>query len=205
MKIDLHTHILPREWPDLKERYGYGGFVQLEHHESGCARMTLDGNFFRKVGENCWDAARRIEDCDRAGVDVQVLSTVPIMFAYWAKPEHGLDLARRLNDHIAMVVQTHPRRFIGLGTLPMQDAGLAIDELDRCVNELGFAGVQIGSNVNGRNLDDEQIFRVLEHAERLGAAVFVHPWEMLARDRMPKYWLPWLVACRQRRPSRSAP
>lgn len=193
MKIDLHTHILPREWPDLKERYGYGGFVQLEHHETGCARMTLDGSFFREVGENCWDAARRIEDCDRAGVDIQVLSTVPIMFAYWAKPEHGLDLARRLNDHIATVVQTHPRRFVGLGTLPMQDAELAIGELDRCVNELGFAGVQIGSNVNGRNIDDPHIYRVLEHAERLGAAVFVHPWEMLARERMPKYWLPWLV------------
>ncbi len=192
-KIDLHTHILPANWPDLRRRYGYGGFIQLEHHGPGCARMLRDGQFFREIGDNCWDPERRLEDCRRTGVGVQVLSTVPVMFSYWARPEHTHDLARLLNDHLASVVARHPRRFTALGTLPMQAPDLAICELERCVHELGFPGVQIGTHVNGRNLDDANVVLVLEAAERLGAAVFVHPWDMLGRERMPRHWLPWLV------------
>ena len=193
LKIDVHTHILPPRWPDLRERYGYGGWVQLERQGSGCAHMTLDGSFFRAVDPNCWDNEIRIRECDEHGVGVQVLSTVPIMFSYWAKPQDTLDLSRILNDHIAGAVAAHPSRFIGLGTIPIQAPDLAVPELERCVRELGLAGVEIGTHVNGMNLDHPSVYPVLEAAAELGAAVFVHPWEMLGRERMGKYWLPWLV------------
>ena len=193
LKIDIHTHVLPENWPDLKLRYGYGGFVQLEHHGPGCARMLQDGKLFREIEANSWDASVRLSECNACDVDVQVLSTVPVMFSYWAKPEDTADLSRILNDHISQLVHEHPRRFIGLGTLPMQDADLAIRELERCYRSLGLAGVQIGSHVNGWNLDDARIFPVLQAAADLGAAVFIHPWEMLGRERMGLYWLPWLV------------
>ncbi len=193
LKIDIHTHILPERWPDLRERYGYGGWVRLEHHMPRRARMLIDGAVFREVSDNCWDPERRIEECDRHGVNVQVLSTIPVMFSYWAKPEDALDLARLLNDHVAATVTAHPRRFVGLGTLPMQAPDLAAAELERCVRELGLAGVQIGSHVNDWNLDHPALFPVFRAAEALGAAVFVHPWDMLGKERMPKYWLPWLV------------
>ncbi len=193
LKIDLHTHILPERWPDLRERYGYGGFVRLDHHQPGRARVMIDDRCFREVKDNCWSPERRLEECDRHGVDVQVLSTVPVMFSYWAKPHDANDLSRLLNDHIADVVQRHPKRFVGLGTLPLQEPTLAIRELERCVNDLGLAGVEIGSHVNDWNLNAPELFPVFESAADLGAAVFVHPWDMMGKDRMPKYWLPWLV------------
>ncbi|WP_199611130.1 amidohydrolase family protein [Flocculibacter collagenilyticus] len=193
LKIDIHTHILPKNWPNLKEKYGYGGFIHLDHHKCGCARMFQDDKFFREIEANCWDPDVRLTECATHQVDVQVLSTVPVMFSYWAKPEDAYDLSRFLNDHIAGVVQQHPSRFIGLGTIPMQSTELAIKELERCVNELGLAGVQIGSNVNDRNLDDAAFFPIFEAAEKLGAAAFVHPWNMMGKELMPKYWLPWLV------------
>jgi len=193
LKIDVHTHVLPESWPDLRQRYGYGGWVQLEPESADRARMVRDGTCFRVVEANCWSAERRLEECERDGVDVQVLSTVPVMFGYWAKPEHALDLSRYLNDHIAEMVAAHPARFVGLGTLPMQDPGLAVEELERCTAQLGLAGVQIGTHVNEWNLDQAELFPVFERAQELGAAVFVHPWDMLAAERMPRYWLRWLV------------
>ena len=193
LKIDLHTHILPERWPDLAQKYGYGGFVSLDHHKPCCARMMIDGKFFREVEDNCWSPARRIEDCDRDGVTVQALSTVPVMFSYWANPEDALDISRFLNDHIADVVKESPRRFVGLGTVPLQDPDRAITELERCVNDLGFPGLQIGTHVNDWNLDAPELFPFFEKAAELDASIFVHPWDMVGREVMPDYFMPWLV------------
>jgi aminocarboxymuconate-semialdehyde decarboxylase len=202
MKIDLHTHILPRDWPDLDKKYGYPGFVRLDHYKPCCARMMIGDRVFREITDNVWDPKRRIEECDRVGVSMQVLSTVPVMFSYWTKPADGLDLSRRLNDHIAEVVRKHPKRFAGLATIPLQDPDLAARELERCVRHLGLRGVEIGTHVDpnphsGRldtlNLDNASLQPVWSAAEQLGAAIFVHPWDMAGKERMPNYWLPWLV------------
>jgi aminocarboxymuconate-semialdehyde decarboxylase len=202
LKIDLHTHILPREWPDLDAKYGYPGFVRLEHHQPCCARMMMGDRVFREITDNVWEPSRRLEEMDRADVSMQVLSTVPVMFSYWAKPADALDLSRRLNDHIAEVVRANPTRFTGLATIPLQDPDLAARELERCVRDLGLRGAQIGTHVDanqhfGRidtlNLDNAALQPVWSAAEQLDAAIFVHPWDMVGKERMPKYWLPWLV------------
>lgn len=192
LKIDIHTHILPKNWPNLKEKYGYGGFIELIHEQPGCAKMVKDGEFFREVYSNCWDPQTRLTEYAPFQVQVQVLSTVPVMFSYWAKPQDTLDLARLLNDHIAGIVQQYPKRFVGLGTIPLQSMDFAIAELERCL-QIGLSGVQIGSHVNGINLGDPYFFPFFEACEAKGASVFVHPWEMMGKDRLKKYWLAWLV------------
>ena len=154
--------------------------------------MMIDDKFFREVQDNSWDAEVRMKECDHHHVDVQVLSTVPVMFSYWAKPKDCLEVSQFLNDHIAEIVQRYPKRFIGLGTIPLQDPDMAIAELERCM-KIGLAGIQIGSHVNDWNLNTAELFPVFEAAEKLGAAVFVHPWEMMGQEKMQKYWLPWLV------------
>lgn len=194
LKIDCHAHILPETWPSLKDRYGYGGWITLEHYRQGFARMMRDdGTFFRDIEQNCWDPNAIIDDMDRHDVDTMVLCTVPVLFSYWAKPADALDWSQFLNDHLANVVRDAPRRFIGLGTLPMQDVDLAIRELRRCKEELALPGVEIGTNVNGRNLDDKAFFPLWEAAQDMNMAVFVHPWDMLGSDRTSRYFLQWLV------------
>jgi aminocarboxymuconate-semialdehyde decarboxylase len=194
LKIDIHTHILPPELPKFKELFGYGGFVQLQNCP-GCTDVDMlddSGKFFRRVKHNCFNPDERKRDYAVHDVKVQVLSTVPVMFCYWAKPKDGLYVAQYLNDHIAKIVSNDPKHFVGLATVPMQDPALAIIELERCM-KMGFKGVQIGSHVNDKNLSDPCFFEFYAACERLGAAIFVHPWDMMGQDKMSQYWLPWLV------------
>ncbi|HMG17030.1 MAG TPA: amidohydrolase family protein, partial [Saprospiraceae bacterium] len=193
LKLDIHTHIIPEHIPHWVEKFGYSGFIDLHHHAPCKAKMMIGDKFFREIGHNTWDAEVRIQECDMDGVDVQVLSTIPVLFNYWAKANDALETSMFFNDHIAKVVDKYPKRFIGLGTLPLQDPQLAIRELYRCMNELGMAGIEIGSHINDWNLNEEELYPVFEEADKLGAAIFVHPWDMMGANKMNKYWLPWLV------------
>jgi aminocarboxymuconate-semialdehyde decarboxylase len=192
VKIDIHTHIIPENLPRWSEKFGYGGFIHLDHHKPCCARMMKDDEFFREIQDNCWDANTRIIESNHAKVDVQVLSTIPVMFNYWAKPHDCLEVSKFLNDHIAEVVQRYPQKFIGLGTIPMQSSELAIAELERC-KKMGLVGIEVGTNINDINLNEPQFFPIYQAAEQLNMAVFVHPWNMMGTKQMSKYWLPWLV------------
>ena len=193
MVIDIHTHILPKDLPDLEKKFGYGGWIRLDHNSNGTANMIKDGEQFRVVKCNCWDPVARLDDCQESGVSLQVISTIPVMFSYWAQPKHTYLLSRLLNDDIANVVQNNPKRFVGLGTIPMQDEKLAVKELERCIKDLRFPGIQIGSNINGKNLSSQKFFPIFEAAADLGSCIFVHPWNIMGKNQMEKYWLPWLV------------
>jgi len=192
LKIDMHTHILPKMMPNWTEKFGYGKFIHLESNADGSANMMQGGNFFRRIVENCWDESLRIKEYEQFNTQVQVVCTIPVMFSYWANPKDCAELSSFLNDHIAELVQQYPKHYIGLGTIPMQDTEEAIKELER-IKSLGLVGIQIGSNINDKNLSEDEFFPIFEACSRLGLAVMIHPWQMMGFDSMKKYWLPWLV------------
>lgn len=192
LKIDMHTHILPKTMPNWTEKFGYGKFIHLEPNADGSANMMQGGNFFRRIVENCWDESLRIKEYEQFNTQVQVVCTIPVMFSYWANPTDCAELSRFLNDHIAELVQQYPKHYIGLGTIPMQDSDEAIKELER-IKSIGLVGIQIGSNINDKNLSEDEFFHIFEACSRLGLAVMIHPWQMMGFDSMKKYWLPWLV------------
>lgn len=188
----MHTHIIPKHLPDWTKRFGYGNFIHLDHHRPAFARMMQGEKFFREIESNCWDEKLRIDDYAQYHTQVQVVCTIPVLFAYWAKPADGLMVSEYLNDHIAQLVQDHPKHYVGLATLPMQDIELAVQELYRC-KQLGFRGIQIGSNINGKNLHEPFFYPLWDALRNLDMCVLVHPWEMMGEEQMKKYWLPWLV------------
>ena len=192
MRIDSHSHLLPEKMPDWTERFGYGDFIRLIHHRTGFANMMKGDQFFREIGENCWNPEVRIQEYLKFKTEVQVVSTIPVMFSYWAKPADALDLSRFLNDHLIDITLRYPKNYLALATIPMQDPDRAIQELQRC-KEIGMKGIQIGSNINGDNLSESKYFPVFEACASLGMAVMVHPWNMMGESEMKKYWLPWLV------------
>lgn len=187
LRIDFHTHIIPEDLPDLAAKYGDDRFPVLQRTCSCGANIMVQGKVFRKVTDQCWDPHKRIADMDKEGIDVQVLSPIPVTLSYWATPEAGLDLARIQNNFIASVVKEHPSRFAGLGTVPLQDPENAVREMDRAIHELGLHGIEIGSNVNGNNLDDPSLNEFFAMAEKWNVPIFVHPWATLGRERMPKH------------------
>jgi aminocarboxymuconate-semialdehyde decarboxylase len=192
LKIDMHSHILPKTMPNWTQKFGYGKFIHLEPNPDGSANMMQGGQFFRRIVENCWDEQLRIEEYKPYHTQVQVVCTIPVMFSYWAKTADALELSRFLNDHIADLVVRFPKNYIGLATIPMQDPQAAIQELERA-KAIGHVGIQIGSNINDENLSEEKFFPIFEACERIGMAVMIHPWQMMGFDSMKKYWLPWLV------------
>lgn len=192
-KVDFHTHVISEDFLNLAEKYGDERWPTVNKTCSCGANILVNGKNFREITDQAWDAKKRIEDMEREGIDVQVLSPIPVTFSYWSDPEKGLELAQFQNDFISSLVKQHPKRFIGLGTVPLQDTELAIKEMKRLYLELNLKGIEIGTNVNGRNLDDPTLEPFFAAAHELGVPLFVHPWETLGKERLRKQQMMYMV------------
>ncbi|NQU70152.1 MAG: amidohydrolase family protein [Rhodospirillales bacterium] len=191
MKIDLHTHFLPPKWDDWANEHGGARWPRLEHLDSCSANMIVNDKVFRRVTDQCWLPERRIEDMDSTGVDIQVISPVPIMLSYWAEPLACQTFARMQNEYCADIVSRHPKRFMGMATVPLQDPALAITELRHAVEQLGLRAVEIGTFPGGRDFDSPELFPFFEACVDLGVSVFVHPADaVIGKERMGDYYLP---------------
>ena len=193
MRVDFHTHIIPENFSELTQRFGGEKWPTLERTCACGANIMIAGKVFREVTDQVWDAEKRIKDMEREGVDIQVLSPIPVTFSYWAPAEQAEILARVQNDFIADLVSQYPTKFIGLGAVPLQNVEVAIREMDRCKHELGLSGIEIGTNVNGVNLDDPKFIEFFEMAEKWEVPLFIHPWETLGKERMPRHNLMYTV------------
>lgn len=192
--IDMHTHIMPPAWDDFAGRDAIDGWPHAVLHDPCSASIMLGARRFRDVDDRCFVPARRIADMDRLGIGRQLLSPIPIMFCYWGEPERTAELARVQNAFIAETVAAHPHRFLGAGTIPMQSVPHAIREIERLAAD-GFRAIEIGTNVNGRDLDHPGAVEILEAAAAHGLAVFVHPaTPAMGEERMRDYYLPFMVA-----------
>lgn len=172
--VDIHTHVVPFDFPAHSAGAVPAAWPSMAPAD-GCHRtVVVDGKNYRTVGEACWSVERRLEDMERMGIGLQALSPMPELFNYWMDAAPAAELLRYINDVIAGMVVAGKGRFVGLGAVALQDPDLAINELHRLVDELGFAGVEIGSNINGTAIGDPRFLPFFREAEKIGAAVFVH-------------------------------
>ena len=192
MVIDIHNHFFPAAWPDLAERYGTPNWPCIKHTEPGKADIMVGERFFRHIYSACWDPEVRLEEMSRDSVEMQVISATPVLFAYDRPVEHASDCARLFNDSALEICGRGKGRLKSLCQVPLQDIDAACAELSRCM-KAGHLGVQIGNHVGDKNLDDPGIVTFLHHCADEGAAVLVHPWDMMGLERMPKYMMPWTV------------
>lgn len=189
MKIDMHAHCVPRDCFNMIDEDGRPFGPTIEKDADGREIMIAEGMNLGPIVSLIADPEIRIKEMDRTGIDMQAISMTPTSLYDNLPPDRGLRLCCRYNDCLAGWVKNYPDRFAGLASLPMQDISLAVGELERAVNVLGFRGVQIISNINGKNLDNREIWPFYAKVQALNVPIFVHPWQVAGLERMQKYFL----------------
>ena len=189
---DVHTHVVPKGWPDLAAECGGTGWPWLRVDSERDAMLMVDDHEWRPVKANCWDAPTRLSDMDDDGIDVQVVSPTPIFFSYDRPTDQAVKVSRVFNDLVLECAAAGGDRLVPFCQVPLQDPDAACAELDRCL-AAGHAGVEIGNHVGDRDLDDPGVVQFLKHCAEVGAPVFVHPWDMPDSPRLDRWMARWLT------------
>ncbi len=181
--IDIHSHMLHSS---SIEQLG-GEINQIEN--SHLYSINVLGKKVAPMPKGFFDTGERIKEIGEMGIDGQIISPTHHLFMYDKDPSSAAKSARIQNEGISSVCSDHSDRFAGNASLPMQDAKHALKELEYAYSKLGMKGIEIGTNINGRNLDDESLFPVYERAQELGMPIFVHPNDFMAKERLSKYYM----------------
>ena len=184
--IDMHTHFFPRELPDLASRFGTTGWPRIEPTGPTTSTIWIDERHFRDITHECWDVGARLEVMDRDGVDLQVICSTPVLHQYARPAIEAVEMAKLANDLGLEICAESEGRLEALCQVPLQDVDVACTELSRCM-AAGYRGVQIGNHVGDVNLDSAEMITFLTHCADENAAVLVHPWDMMGRDRMTRH------------------
>ena len=188
LTVDIHCHISTPECEPLVrdlfsiEKEPFFFFASPETRE-------INQRLFAEWARKFSSPEERLKDMDSMGIDIQAISPSPAQYYYWTDGELGLRLARMQNDRVAEIVRAHPTRFVGMGTLPLQDVDKAVVELERVVRELGLRAVEVSSNVNGVDFDDPRFEKFFAKAEELEALIFIHPIGFTDAGRLRDYYL----------------
>jgi aminocarboxymuconate-semialdehyde decarboxylase len=190
--VDIHCHLgVPAA--DAIIQANYPGPPPGINDFTSASTMAVNRAQFAAIGNTLNTLDRRLDDMDRAGIDVQAISPSPGQYFYFADPETGREAARAVNDGMAAAVATHPNRLIGMGTVPLQNAEFAVAEMKRCVVQLDLRGIEIGTNVNGRDLHVEELRPFWAAAEELGILIFLHPLGFSHGHRMSEFYFNNLI------------
>ena len=182
--IDIHTHVVPENFPPHARAAADVAWPSMAPAHACHRHVMISGKVYRTVPDASWDNAKRIAGMQAQDVGRQVLSPMPELLSYWLDGADGAVLCRYLNEQIAAMVEREPDRFFGLGAVPLQDVDRAIAELEHLMGELGLAGVEIGTHIDGTVLGDPRLAPFFAAAERLGAAIFVHPLRPCGMERL---------------------
>jgi aminocarboxymuconate-semialdehyde decarboxylase len=182
--IDVHTHVVPHDFPRYLGGKPDAPWPSMVAAHACHRHVMVSGKVYRTVSHHAWEIERRVADMNLAGIERQVLSPMPELLAYWLCASDGAAMSRFLNETVAAMVGQAPDRLVGLGAVPLQDIDRAIIELDYLMHQLGLAGVEIGSNINGVPIGDARFQPFFAAAERWGAAVFVHPLRPVGLERL---------------------
>ena len=190
--IDIHSHYVPREWPDLAASCGGSDWPSLRVDSPTEATIMLGEKEFRRITDACWNADRRLADMDTDGVDIQVVSPTPVFFSYGRSAEAATQVSAIFNDLALEITGQSPDRLVPFCQVPLQDVDAACRELDRSMAN-GHRGVEIGNHVGDHDLDDEAVVAFLQHCAQTSVPVFVHPWDMPTSARLDRWMSQWLV------------
>ena len=194
MKIDVHAHYIPRDCFGVMDAKGDEAGPVLTTDSSGQECVSMGGVNLGPIARLMYDPETRIQEMDKIGLDMHALSVSPLSFFYMLDAEQGLSLSKKQNDSLAEWITAFPDRFVGMATVPMQDATKAAVELERAVTQLQFKAVEINTNINGKNLDEPEFLPFFEKAQALDVPVFLHPHYVIgAADRLARHYLINLV------------
>ncbi len=182
--IDIHTHVVPEKFPAYAGSHRNVPWPSMVPAQACHAHVMIEGKNYRTVHQSCWLAEDRLADMDRLSIGMQCLSPMPELLSYWLPADDAQILIRHVNDTIADLVARFPKRFCGLGGVPLQDVDLAISELEYLRKQLGFPGVELASHVNGVSIGDPRFEAFFDAAEKMKAAIFVHALRPAGQERI---------------------